>query len=541
MNQFKMVALADIHPDENQPRKIFDETAMQELTDSIREKGVLQPILIRPNGKGYLLVTGERRYRGATAAGLIEIPAVIRELGDDEALELQIIENLQRKDVHPMEEAIAFKSLLERKESPLSVEEIAARIAKKPYFVRQRLKLNSLTEQWQKALYKNLVPLHDAINIAALAVEQQGVLAKDIFLTGRIERGEEIEINGYYFDRLLGNLKEAPFDISDPTLSPKFGACTTCPFNTAVASLFPEDAENPKCTNRPDYMLKAEQSFQRNYKAAIQDPSTVLVSTDYWASDQELKHFTKDGHKIYKRDQYDEVNFKDTDDFRKRLESGVYLKGFVVVGRKGETIYLKLKKNKDASKGTGKDEQVSAAAIDEEIKRIRDREKRAKELDDEKVWKKVRDLIGSQQKVLTPGTPLSQPEKDALAYAIRQKNGYAHSSTVDKLIGKGDIKKITDEKLFSLVRFFIYDTLAGIYGSHAKEGSGNWHAYNVIKAFLPQEVKTFEIEQEEAAAKRSQRVAKRIAELQAEKKELAKSAPQKKSTTSPSRKTNKKK
>jgi ParB family chromosome partitioning protein len=79
---FQLIALKDIRPDENQPRRIYDETAMQELTDSVKEKGVLQNILIRPKGKGYKLVCGERRYRAAIAAGLTEIPARIEEMTD---------------------------------------------------------------------------------------------------------------------------------------------------------------------------------------------------------------------------------------------------------------------------------------------------------------------------------------------------------------------------------------------------------------------------------------------------------------------------
>jgi ParB family chromosome partitioning protein len=110
MTDFKTILLDDIHPDPNQPRKYYDALAMEELTQSVKEKGVLQPVLIRPNGNGYILVCGERRYRASKEAGLTDIPAVIRQLTDDEALELQIIENLQRKDVNPMEEGTAFQN-----------------------------------------------------------------------------------------------------------------------------------------------------------------------------------------------------------------------------------------------------------------------------------------------------------------------------------------------------------------------------------------------------------------------------------------------
>jgi ParB family chromosome partitioning protein len=158
MSEFKLTPLKEIHPDPNQPRKFYDESAMQELIQSVKEKGILQPILVRPNGNGFVLVCGERRYRASVAAGLTEIPTVIRHLSDDEALELQIIENLQRKDVHPMEEAVAFKSLLDNKQKVHTLEEIAARVGKSEFYVRQRMKLNALTKDWQEVFYSKKMP-----------------------------------------------------------------------------------------------------------------------------------------------------------------------------------------------------------------------------------------------------------------------------------------------------------------------------------------------------------------------------------------------
>ena len=134
MTELKEVLIKDIHPDPNQPRRFYDEQAMDELTESIKDSGVIQPIVIRPNGKGYIIVCGERRYRAALSVNAAfkdrnTIPAVIRNLSDEEALQLQIVENLQRKDVHPMEEAVAFKSLLEKKQ--WSVNEIAPLLQKR--------------------------------------------------------------------------------------------------------------------------------------------------------------------------------------------------------------------------------------------------------------------------------------------------------------------------------------------------------------------------------------------------------------------------
>ena len=121
--------LSEIEPNEDQPRKDFDEAALAELADSIRQHGVLQPLLVRPmpNG-GYQLVAGERRWRAARMAGLIEVPVVIRELTDSQTMELALIENLQREDLNPIEEALGYRSLME--DFQMTQERVAATVGK---------------------------------------------------------------------------------------------------------------------------------------------------------------------------------------------------------------------------------------------------------------------------------------------------------------------------------------------------------------------------------------------------------------------------
>ena len=112
--------LEEIVPNKEQPRKTFDETALEELAESIRQHGVLQPLLVRPlPGGGYQLVAGERRYRASRIAGLREVPVVIRELSDVETMEIAIIENLQREDLKPLEEANGYKMLMDNFQVPI--------------------------------------------------------------------------------------------------------------------------------------------------------------------------------------------------------------------------------------------------------------------------------------------------------------------------------------------------------------------------------------------------------------------------------------
>lgn len=141
----QLLPLRDIEPDRDQPRKAFDEQALGELSKSIQEHGVLQPIMVRPNPTGgYKIVAGERRWRAARQAGLTEIPVVIREVTDAEAMELALIENLQREDLDPVEEALGYKQLMER--CNLTQEQAAEKLARSRSAVANSLRILSLPE-----------------------------------------------------------------------------------------------------------------------------------------------------------------------------------------------------------------------------------------------------------------------------------------------------------------------------------------------------------------------------------------------------------
>ena len=138
--------ISEIEPNRSQPRKEFDESALADLADSIREHGVIQPLLVRPLPTGgYQQVAGERRWRASRMAGLGEVPVVIRELSDHEAMELALIENLQRQDLNPMEEALGYRSLME--EYQMTQEEVAKAIGKSRPAIANSLRLLALPQQ----------------------------------------------------------------------------------------------------------------------------------------------------------------------------------------------------------------------------------------------------------------------------------------------------------------------------------------------------------------------------------------------------------
>ncbi|HIW55220.1 MAG TPA: ParB/RepB/Spo0J family partition protein [Candidatus Ruthenibacterium merdigallinarum] len=140
--------LAEVSPDKNQPRRTFDETALGELASSILEHGVLQPIVVRPAAAGgYTIVAGERRWRAARIAGLSEIPAIVRNMTDEQAMEIALIENLQREDLDPVEEAMGYRQLMDR--CGYTQEQAAARLGRSRSAVANSLRLLHLP---QKAL-----------------------------------------------------------------------------------------------------------------------------------------------------------------------------------------------------------------------------------------------------------------------------------------------------------------------------------------------------------------------------------------------------
>lgn len=147
------VKIADIEPNRDQPRKEFDSAALAELADSIAQHGVLQPLLLRPMlSGGYRIVAGERRWRAARMAGLTEVPAVIREMTDSEEMLFALIENLQREDLTPLEEARGYRTLIETQD--LTQEEVSQAVGKSRPSVTNALRLLNLPDDIQEMLEK---------------------------------------------------------------------------------------------------------------------------------------------------------------------------------------------------------------------------------------------------------------------------------------------------------------------------------------------------------------------------------------------------
>ena len=201
------VKITQIEPNKSQPRKQFDEDALQELADSIKQYGVLEPLIVTKKGKFYEIIAGERRWRAARLAGVKEVPVVIREYTDREIMEISLIENIQREDLNPIEEALAYESLIN--EYSLTQEEVAEKVSKNRSTIANSLRLLKLCDEVRQMIIEDklttgharaLIPIEDA--------ELQTEAANFIFDNKLSVRDTEI-----YIKKLLSIPKESKENI----------------------------------------------------------------------------------------------------------------------------------------------------------------------------------------------------------------------------------------------------------------------------------------------------------------------------------------
>ncbi len=177
------VPLSKIFPNPAQPRKTFDENALNDLTNSIREHGVISPLVVNRNPDGtFLIIAGERRYRAAIRAGLERVPVVIRELGEKEIQEIALIENLQREDLNPIEAAYGMKRLME--EHHLTQEVLAERIGKSRPAIANTLRLLTLSDEVVDMVRSEKLSAGHARTLVPVKKEQQAAIAREIIKEG---------------------------------------------------------------------------------------------------------------------------------------------------------------------------------------------------------------------------------------------------------------------------------------------------------------------------------------------------------------------
>ncbi|HLY61008.1 MAG TPA: ParB/RepB/Spo0J family partition protein [Terriglobia bacterium] len=258
------ILLDRIQPSKANPRRRLDNLAMTELAANIKARGVLQPILVRPmNSNGFEIVCGERRWRASRVAGLHNIPARIVNLTDAEALELAVIENVQRENIHELDEAIGYQALMRQDPALYTVETIAAKVGRSPKYIYGRLKLAELTPNLQKAFYEGKLTAGHAMEIARLQPKDQERALSECFpghrTTAAILKDKDPrpisarELRDWIQREIHLSLANAPFDVNDANLVPAAGACTACPKRSGSNPLlFADTIKRPDVCTDPE-------------------------------------------------------------------------------------------------------------------------------------------------------------------------------------------------------------------------------------------------------------------------------------------------
>ena len=266
------------------PRQAFDEERLEELAESIRSKGILSPLVVRPVNGHFEIVAGARRYRAAQRAGLKEIPVRIGAFSDAEALEIQIIENIQRADVHPFEEAQGFRALLNREGAGYTIEKIAVKTGKAASFIAKRLKLLDLTQPAADALVVGHISVEHALLIAKLAPEiQDKALAHcfdGYFAANDAERSlvPASRLQAWIEQNVYLSLKSVPFSKDDETLLPEAGSCANCPKRTGFNTLLFSEVRQDSCSDAECFNRKLDRHIVQRMEKM---PSLVMISEKY--------------------------------------------------------------------------------------------------------------------------------------------------------------------------------------------------------------------------------------------------------------------
>lgn len=264
----KMIPLSQIDISPLNYRKFYNEQALKHFAKGLKIHGIISPLTVRqmPSSR-YEVIVGERRYRAGKIAGLAEVPVVIKQLTDEEVREMQLMENIEREDPHPLHESFAILDMQQRGKS---LDEIAARLVKSKAFIYSRLKLATLVEAFQEMFLADKLTIGEAVDIAQLTAESQQELY-DQYCTGWQEEPHwAFSSLSNLLSRFRYNLKRASFDLADKELLPEAGACTGCAFNSAtLSSLFPETEDKAVCSNRECYRRKCTAQGHRELKDAF--------------------------------------------------------------------------------------------------------------------------------------------------------------------------------------------------------------------------------------------------------------------------------
>lgn len=511
--KLEVLPITKIELGSTNPRKSIEQKSLKELAESIKEHGILQPILVRPyvdetnSWQDYQLVCGERRYRAALIAGLEEIPCNIQVLTDDEAFELQIIENLERKDVHPLDEADAFKKMLDS--GKYSMFDIAAKMAKTETFIAQRLKLVDLIDEVRADFLAGHLGIGHAILIARCdAIKQMDIYDEAKPWNGKglpdygtvSELKDTIEKDSYL-------ISEAKFDTEDAELVKGCAACSVCPKRSGVNPVLFEDMAEDRCFDEKCFDEKAEAHIIKEVARIINNGENIVLVTGWGSAIEMVVEMSKQFNvPIFAPNDFIEYNNEQVSENESKAfyvnshKAGTYVRVIINQKAKEKTQSASLPSQASGQQQSNEEQELTA-----EYTKIEQRQKRALELDDEKIWEAVRGIETTTIKKNTDALFLT--ESNALCFAMLSKMGWNANRELMQMLDTKFGVAFAREKTFpieiqnQITRAFVLEVLPDAFGTI--QSSANHTSYEMlIKEYFPSEIDSIKNQQEIIADKR---------------------------------------
>lgn len=564
--QIQELPMGKIKPDPSQSRKTFDEKSLGLLSQSIKEHGVLQPITVRESGKGFTIVMGERRYRASKLAGKKTIPCMVRNYGNGDVLEVQIIENLQRKDVEPTEEAEAI-AYLHEKHSP---GEIAKRLGRTDNFVRQRLKLAGLIDDFKQYVRNGEMTISLGVAVALFEPEEQQMMLEAMdgeFNANRVKR---------MVDDQTYDLQNAPFDVSDKALSPKAGACTECPFNAAnQGNLFGEG--KMVCTRSACFESKKSMSLINLIDRCKKENRLLIPEIrSYWLDDENnqavISLLENKGLKVHLLDEvrtieapveptmdsvrhehrfydYTEEELKAKleealQDYQEQLasygeaEANGYAKGILFhpkTYQKREAFVKVIDTSEEGGSSTSvpfEKKKMKDCTLEEQILKMNQRENRKKQIENNRQFEEVTKMIRETDYV-DMKKPLSVDEMVAISISLLENNvGYVGEQKYfsDLFEGATEMTRVETVEYFRknfkketfhrLIRYMLTKQVHFGESNHVNNMT-NISFYNAMQGYYKSKIAGIEKKYAKKRNKREARLKERIAVLEKKIQELS--------------------
>ncbi|WP_440068085.1 ParB/RepB/Spo0J family partition protein [Tenacibaculum discolor] len=563
--QIQNLPIGKIKPDPKQPRKTFDEKQLVQLSESIKTYGVLQPITVRQMNGHYVIVMGERRYRSSKLASKKTIPCIVKNYENNDVLEVQIIENLQRKDVEPTEEAEAIAYLSE-KYAPI---EIAKRLGRTDNFIRQRLKLAGLIDGFKHFVRNGEMTISLGVGVALFEPEEQQMMLETM--------GEDF--NAHQINRMIKDqtydLEKASFDVTDKKLVPKVGSCVECPFNVAnQGNLFGEG--KMVCTKAACFETKKSKSFLNLIEKSKKENILLIPEIrQYWADDESnqliISQLKKNGLKVYLLDdveiienpieptietiqeEYQHYDYSE-DELKAELDEAMqnhnealeeynsakengFVNGILFHPEtyRNKEVFIKIvKKTKDESTDYSAplaNRKMSDCTPEEQIVKINEREIRKKQIENNKQFEEVVQMIQETKYIDTKKT-LSVDEMVAFSISLFENNVdyVGRQKYFSKLLGNTSKmtkvemvenfkKKFKKEIFHKLIRYMLTKQVHFGESNHVNNLT-NISFYNAMQGYYKSKIAGIEKEYVEKRSKREVRLKERITLLEMQVQEL---------------------